>query len=142
MREDVYETVKDVDAAEKDSKTLDAEAKRLVKHTLRDLKRNGLSLPVEKRDALKALQKKLSGVCVEFSNHLNAENTRLLMTREELDGLPDDFFEGREEATDAHDGDKKKYVITLKYPDLLPIMKLAKKEATRKVFLSSMFQSE
>ena len=132
MRVDVYETMEAVEKAEASSTSLDAESKRLLERTLRDLRRNGLALPEEKRNELKALQKKLSDVCLAFSDNLNAEKTRLFMTKADLEGMPEDFFDGRDKAIDPSD-QIEKYVVTLKYPDLIPIMKFAKKEDTRKV---------
>lgn len=48
------------------------------------------------------------------SRNMNEENSKYHFTREELRGLPDSFFSGRE-----MEGDK--YVVTLKYPDYVPV---------------------
>ncbi|KAJ3025888.1 hypothetical protein HK097_006570, partial [Rhizophlyctis rosea] len=111
MREDLYKAVR---AAADKKEDLDTEDARLLKFALRDFKRNGLALPAEQREKLAALKKKLAEISVDFSNNLNSDVSECLFTREELDGLPDDFFEGR--TTKTEDG-KEKYVVTMKYPD-------------------------
>ncbi|BFZ64095.1 metalloendopeptidase [Saitoella coloradoensis] len=126
MREDVYKAVQAVSAKKE---KLDDEGARLLEHAERDLRRNGLALPKEKRDELAKLKQRLANICTDFSNNLNADKSECLFTKEELQGLPEDFFEGREER--EVDG-VKKYVVTMKYPDLIPALRLAKVEATRK----------
>ncbi|KAJ3030356.1 Thimet oligopeptidase [Rhizophlyctis rosea] len=127
MRVDVYKSV--VAAAEKKEK-LEVEDARLLEHTLRDFKRNGLALPDEQREKLAALKKQLADISVDFSQTLNTDVTEVLFTREELDGMPDDFFDGRATKTDPEDG-KEKFAVTMKYPDIIPTMRMAKHEKTR-----------
>ncbi|KAI8918161.1 hypothetical protein DFJ77DRAFT_428180 [Powellomyces hirtus] len=128
MREDLYKAVQA--AADKKEK-LDAESERYVTFTLRDFKRNGLALPKEKRDQLSALKKKLADLCTEFSKNMNSDTTEILFTQEELDGMPYDFLEGLSKKTDPADG-KEKLAVTMKYPDIIPTLRMAKREETRK----------
>ncbi|KAL0582062.1 hypothetical protein ABG067_008328, partial [Albugo candida] len=51
-------------------------------------------------------------------------------TKEELEGLDDDFLDGLK--TEEQDG-VKYYILTMKYPDVRPVLKLCKNENTRKV---------
>ncbi|KAJ2062241.1 metalloendopeptidase [Coemansia sp. S146] len=53
---------------------------------------------------------------------------KIVFTRDELEGLSSDFFEGR--ATEVVDG-QEEFVVTTKYPDIIPVMKMAKREETR-----------
>ncbi|PIA17063.1 zincin [Coemansia reversa NRRL 1564] len=64
-----------------------------------------------------------------FNRSINKNDGHEAFTREELDGLPEDYFDGRE-TKDV--GDVTKYIVTTKYPDYLPAMKLAKSESTRR----------
>ena len=49
-------------------------------------------------------------------------------TREELDGLSDDFINGLKKV----EGKENSFYVTMKYPDLLPALKLATNEETRR----------
>jgi Zn-dependent oligopeptidase len=60
---------------------------------------------------------------------VNEDDTKIEFTREELEGLSDDFLSGLKKTT--VDG-VEKYIVTMKYPDLIPVLKMAKKEETRK----------
>ena len=52
---------------------------------------------------------------------------RISIFKDELEGLPDDYF------TDLKkDSTGNKYLVSLKYPELFPILQKAKKEETRK----------
>lgn len=64
---------------------------------------------------------------IEFQKNLNEDSTKLLFTKDDLEGLPDDFINGLKPG--EKDGE---YYVTLQYPDLVPVLKLAKKEETRK----------
>ncbi|KAK9816736.1 hypothetical protein WJX72_004381 [[Myrmecia] bisecta] len=125
-RHDVYLAVQAFDKTGK-AKDPPAEAQRFLERTLRNFKRKGLHLEAEKRDKVKELNTRLSELGIQFQKNLGEENTKLYFAREELAGLPDSYFEGRE--TRSEDG---KFEVTLKYPDYYPVMKLCKVAATRK----------
>mmetsp|Transcript_34523 Transcript_34523/g.67573 ORF Transcript_34523/g.67573 Transcript_34523/m.67573 type:complete len:675 (+) Transcript_34523:73-2097(+) len=128
MRIDVYEAVLSYEQQRKDrGEELGGEAKRLVERMLRDFRRDGLALPEAKRDRVKELKKLLSEKEVLFQKNMNEDKTRHAFTVDELEGMSDDYIGGLE---DAEDG--KKWV-SLKYPDILPLMQKAKKEETRRV---------
>ena len=63
---------------------------------------------------------------IEFSKNLGEDNTQLTFSKEELEGLPEDFLSGLKK------GEKEgEFIVTLQYPDLLPVLRMAKKSATR-----------
>eukprot|EP01127_Copromyxa_protea_P005575 TRINITY_DN15476_c0_g1_i1.p1 TRINITY_DN15476_c0_g1~~TRINITY_DN15476_c0_g1_i1.p1 ORF type:complete len:692 (-),score=168.23 TRINITY_DN15476_c0_g1_i1:4-1953(-) len=97
---------------------------RLLEKLLSDFKRNGLGLPKEKRERFTEIQKRSNELKVTASRNMNEENSKYLFTREELEGMPESFFSSREK-----EGDK--YVVTLKYPDYVPLMKHCKVAETR-----------
>ncbi|KAJ2657048.1 metalloendopeptidase [Coemansia sp. RSA 1199] len=132
MREDVYAVVRAVfnNASEMDK--LGAEDRRLIEKMELSYRRNGLALDKEKRERLGSIKKHLSELETRFSRNVNEGDGFETFTREELDGLVDDFFEGRE--TKVVDG-VKKYVVTTKYPDIVPVMMKATSEATRRRML-------
>jgi len=126
MRLDVYKSLKKFASSDALEKLSDVE-KRLVKHTLRDFERNGLGLPEEKREQLKELKKEMSTNQIAFQKNLNEDVTKVLVDKDDLEGLSDDFI-------NSLDKEGEKYVVTLKYPHLIPILQKAKKAATRKLF--------
>ncbi|KAJ1962835.1 metalloendopeptidase [Dipsacomyces acuminosporus] len=129
MREDVYRVVRAVLDNKEEMAKLGPEDRRLVEKIELQHRRNGLALGKEQRERLGEIKKRLSELGIKYSRNVNEGDGRETFTREELDGLPDDFFEGR--PTEIADG-VEKYVVTTKYPDLLPAQRLAKNEETRK----------
>ncbi|KAK9480384.1 hypothetical protein V1514DRAFT_346106 [Lipomyces japonicus] len=122
MREDLFKAVNTVF---KKDPVVDPESKRLLQKINKDFERNGLALPLEKREELKALQKKLSNLEVKYNKALGEENGFILFTEEELLGVPKDIVN----SYDVVDGKRK---MTFKYPDLFPVMKYAKNPDTRR----------
>ncbi|KAJ1726742.1 metalloendopeptidase, partial [Coemansia biformis] len=132
MREDVYKVVRAVYDNKDEMDKLDPEDRRLVEKMELKHRRAGLLLSSEKREQLRDIKKRESVLEVDFRKCINDEDARLLFSRDELEGLPEDYFNGRE--TEDHDGEAK-YVVTSKYPDYIPLMKYAKRESTRKAML-------
>jgi Zn-dependent oligopeptidase len=129
MREDVYKVVKAVFEQTPES-SLSPEDYRLLKKMELEFRRNGLALPPAQRDELKTLKKRLSDLCIDFQKNINEDKTSVKLTKEELDGMPDDFISGLQKET--VDG-VEKYIVTMKYPDLFPMMNRAKKETVRQL---------
>ena len=125
-REDLYKTVLGfVEANQQVVDGLKGEDLRLLNRILRDFKRNGLHLSEDKRSQVKQLKTKISELCTEFQKNLNEENQKWWFTREELKGLRDDFFE----SLPCENG---KYAVSLKYPEIFPILKNCQVSSTRK----------
>ncbi|KAJ1718530.1 metalloendopeptidase, partial [Coemansia erecta] len=129
MRKDVYDSVRKVLDNKKEMEALEPEDRRLVEKMAEQYWRNGLGLSNEHRQRLGQIRVRLSELGIKFSRNTNENDGRILFTRQELDGLPEDYFDGR--ATDMEDG-VEKYVVTTKYPDLVPVMQMARNEQTRK----------
>ncbi|KAJ3316323.1 hypothetical protein HDU93_004460, partial [Gonapodya sp. JEL0774] len=94
-----------------------------------DYRRNGLALSKEVRDELTVIKKRLSELSIAFSKNVNEDATSLLFTKEELDGMPEDYFAGLK--TEEKDG-QQMFKVTMKYPDIIPAMRMCRREATRK----------
>lgn len=131
LRVDVFKVFKKLDEkvkADKDS-DMDDETSRLLDKILLSFKKNGLDLPEDKRETFKSYKLKLSELSVEFAKNLNEQNEFLLFSEEELEGVPQDVISQFEVV--EKDG-KKQYKMTYKYPDVLPVLKYAKNQDTRK----------
>ncbi|CEP18296.1 hypothetical protein [Parasitella parasitica] len=129
MRHDIYSVITSY-ISKTDLDSLEAEDARLLRKMELRFRRNGLHLSEEQRNEFKELRKRLSEVCIEFNKNWARESSTVKFTREELEGLDDDFLDGLK--TEEENG-VTKYVLTMKYPDVRPVLKLCKNENTRKV---------
>lgn len=124
MRQDVFDNLLAVEA--KFGSGLSGETKRYLERLVKLGKRNGLHLSKDIQDKIKAIKKRMSDLSIEFNQNLNEENTTLNFTKEELVGVPDDFFEGLDKNEDGT------FIVSLKYPHYFPVSKFARNPDTRK----------
>ncbi|KAJ2784815.1 metalloendopeptidase [Coemansia interrupta] len=129
MREDLYKVVHAVYTNKDEMDKLGDEDRRLVEKMELGFQQSGLGLNSDDRSRLGEIRKQLSELGIKFSRNVNENDGRETFTREELAGLPDSFFDGRE--TEVVDG-VEKYIVTTKYPDMVPVMQLASSERTRR----------
>jgi thimet oligopeptidase len=120
-REDLYRAIK---AYADSSPRLRPEQWRLLEHTMRDYRRAGMDLPPSQRDKLKAVQKEISRLSIEFEKNIRDDETAVFVARDELTGMPDDWVNGLERAGDL-------YVITMDYPTFIPVQDYCDNELTR-----------
>jgi metallopeptidase MepB len=127
MREDVYQLV---EAAFQKGTKLDPESQRLLEKARKSYIRNGLGIPAgPKRDRFKEIKKRLSQISTDFQKVLNEENGGLWVTKEELEGVPEDVVDGLEKGTGEHEREIK---LSFKYTDLFPTLKFALSSELRK----------
>ncbi|KAH6632337.1 peptidase family M3-domain-containing protein [Chaetomium tenue] len=114
----------------------DVESARLLEKERKSYIRNGLGLPEgPKRDRFKEIKKRLSQIQIAFQKNLNEENNGLWLTKEDLDGVPQDVLDTLEKGTGDNEG---KVRLSFKYPDLFPTLKFAKNpDIRRKVFIEN-----
>ncbi|KAJ2592927.1 metalloendopeptidase [Coemansia sp. RSA 1722] len=127
-REDLYKSVNAVYQNKAEMDRLCDEDKRLLNRLISNFQDNGLGLDKGARESMKLMNKRLSEISVQFKKDVDDDTGRVLFTREELLGLPETFFEDRE--TETVDG-VEKFVVTTKYPDIIPVLEYAKRETTR-----------
>jgi thimet oligopeptidase len=125
FRDDLYTAVKEyADTDEADA--LEGERARFLEFLLRDLRRAGHELDPEVRADVKEKTQRLVELGVRFQNNIDEWSDHILVTHDELDGLPRSFSESLD--TDEETGKMK---VTLDYPHILPFTENAKRRDLR-----------
>ncbi len=88
-REDVYQALK---AYADTHPKLKGEDNKLLTETMRDYRRAGLELPKAQRNEVERLRKKLSGLTTDFESNVTKAQKKLVFTKAELEGVPEDFL--------------------------------------------------
>jgi len=123
QRKDIYERV---EAAAAKGEALDAADQKLLDKTLRDYRDSGLGLDDEKRERLKAIQRKLNDLSSRFEININESKDWLEVDEDGLAGLPADYKAGLEKTAEG------KYKVGLDYPSYVPFMRYARNGELRK----------
>lgn len=113
-RSDVYQNVKAFSETD-EAKGLSEYDAHFMKAILSDFERGGVSLSDEKKAQLRSLLDEDVQACSKYSRNLSEDKTRLMFTVEELDGCEESFIKER------IDKETGKVVLTLKYPDIIPV---------------------
>jgi len=116
FREDLYRAVKAYSETA-EALALEAEKKRFLDFTLRDFLLVGHELPPERRARAQETRQRLVQLEVEFSTNIAEDDSHVILTREDLAGLPDEYIAGLE-AGHA----EGTYKVTMAYPDVLPFL--------------------
>ena len=109
-----------------EKKKLRKEDIKLLEETLREYRRMGFDLSVDKQDKLKSLLKQVSELSIDFRKNINDYQDYIVCTRKDLDGLSERFIS----SLPNHTGGK--YIVTLQYPHIGPFMAEAKNREKRK----------
>lgn len=129
FREDLYRAVSAF-AATGEAAALDGERKRLLEFWLRDFRRAGQELGLERRAELEKLRNRLVELEVAFQRNVNEYDDAIEVTRGQLAGLPDDYVArlkpGKEPGT---------YRVSLDYPELEPFLDQADDRSLRQELL-------
>lgn len=106
-------------ATSADLTELDADAHRVLEHTLRDFRRAGVDRDDATRDRLRELSEQGVKLSQDFGRNIRDDVRSIRVAPERLAGLPDDYRE-------AHAPDADGLVtITTDYPDLVPFITFA-----------------
>lgn len=125
FREDLYEAVKAFNET-KEASELNGEQRRLLDFTMRDFRLVGHELAPERKARAQEIRQRLVELEVDFARHIAEDDSHLLVRREDLTGLPDDYIESLE-AGEAPDTLK----ITMAYPEVLPFLDHAERRDLR-----------
>ncbi len=128
FREDLYRAVREVAETPEAAALQGAEA-RLLERTLRDYRRNGFDLPAEQRARVQELKERLVRLGVQFRRNIDEYEDFLLLTREELAGMPDSYVE-RLQVVETNLGPRHR--VSLDYPEMYPFLEGAESEDLRK----------
>ncbi len=121
-REDLYRAMKDYAAKKEPLKDEDA---RLLDKTLLDFRRSGLELPAETRAEVAVIRKTVAEMAADFGKNINESKDEALLTRTQLDGVPEELIAKLE-----RDGDK--YRVGVDYPTYFPVMENARDPEARR----------
>ena len=120
----IYDRLKAISAG-----ALDAQGQYLLKRSLADFERSGVSLDKASRDKIGALKAQITALGIKFE--ANIANGRKTITADpsELAGLPTDYIAAHKPGADG------KVTISTDYPDYTPVMSYAKSEPLRQRML-------
>jgi len=135
MRKDIYEKYKYyyMNQYKIEEPFLSNEENTYFNNMMENYKLMGLDLPNDMFEKLKDIKKETTSLCNTFQQNLGEENYIEYIKPSELDGLPDKFIKDR-----LNENNMVK--MTLKYPDIIPVMEYANNRNIRKHF-STLFKS-
>ncbi|HKZ20093.1 MAG TPA: M3 family metallopeptidase [Acidimicrobiia bacterium] len=116
FRPDFYRAIKSYSESP-EAAELKGERGRALEFLLRDLRKAGHELDDEARAEVKKLTERLVELGVLFQRNIDEHQDHLLVTRADLEGMPESYIEGLE-AGEA-EGTLK---VTMAYPDVVPFM--------------------
>jgi len=97
-----------------------------INKTMDDFKRNGLDLPDDQLEKIKALNKELSALELNFSTNVAQDNSTITVAQDQLQGLESDFIESLKKTEDGQ------YILGCDYPTYMNVMQNCSVESTRK----------
>ena len=121
-QEDLYNAVAAYAATQPN---LAGEDARLLEHMLRDYRRAGMDLPSAEREQLKTIQKEIAELSIAFDQNITEDETIVPLYRDELGGMSEDYLSSLDRSGDV-------YLVSMSYPQAIPILDNCSDERTRK----------
>ena len=97
-----------------------------INDTIDSFKREGLSLPDETLAQVNALRKELAALSADFDRNIAQDNRSISVTKEELEGLSNDFIATLKQTDDGL------YILGVDYPTYFNVMENCSAAETRK----------
>jgi len=116
FRDELYAAVEEY-AGTDEAAGLDGEPGRFLEFVQRDLRRAGHELDPETRERVKQLTQRGIELGVRFQQNIDEWDGYILVTRDDLEGMPDSWIDGLE-----RDEETNQYKVTIDYPDLIPFL--------------------
>jgi thimet oligopeptidase len=133
FRRDLYEAV-EAYAATSEAAALQGEEARLLAFSRRDFRRAGHALSPEQRAEVQGLRTRLVELGVAFARNIDEYQDGLDLTREDLDGLPEDYISRL-----SPGAAKGTFRVSLDYPEYYPFMDQASRADLRRSLQFKMF---
>ena len=108
------------------TESLSDEERRFEQETLEEFSRNGLHLPEDKRARISALQKELANTSMLFDKNINEDDSKIIVSREELAGIDDEFIATLRKTDDG------RFILGVDYPTYSKIIEQCQTRETRK----------
>ena len=121
---DIYNAFKEYE--EKKEKIKELGSKKLFEDMVKGYKRMGFHLSDKIQNRLKQNFKELGKLSIKFDKNINDWNDYILVTLEELDGLPQLYIDNLTKDSSG------KYKVSLEYPELFPFLAGAHNVSRRK----------
>jgi Zn-dependent oligopeptidase len=90
---DLYNAFKAYAENNASHESLHDDQKYFITESMKDFKRNGLHLPEEQRNRVAQLKKEIGKLELDFSNNINKDASFIVVSRDGLMGLKDDFID-------------------------------------------------
>lgn len=110
---------------EKIKEPLDAVDRKLADDTILDMKRMGFALPDAGFERLKNSVTELQQLETSFETAINEWEDHILVTREQLAGLPERYIDGLKKSGE-------KFIVSLQYPDYFPFIQQSEDSQARR----------
>lgn len=133
-REDVFNVFRHYyeNVYEKEADLLHVEECRYIEDMMQHYTRNGLGTQdAAAKQRIVEINQRISELSIQFETNIDEDATHFIFTKHELDGLPESFF-SKERGVGPD-----QYKVTLKYPDLFPILDYANQKAIRSIMLKA-----
>jgi len=116
FRPELYQAVKSFSETA-EAAALEGEPRRFLEFWLRDLRKAGHELEEDSRAEVKRHTERMVEVGIAFQRNIDEHQDHLLVSRVDLEGMPDSYIENLEPGEEAGT-----YKIGLSYPDVIPFM--------------------
>ena len=135
LRDDVADLVAGLSSPDALPTPEGREASRLVAHWKRDVRRTGHGLPDDVRDEIRTLRRRLAEIESIYQNNITDDDAGIDVTRDDLEGLPSDWFDALGPARGPSAEQETRHV-SLAFPQLFPFLTQARRRDLRRELLT------